>query len=134
MTKTFLALVLLTTLLSFTNLETITGKWKIDQATLSTTGSKLSPEQTAMTVKMVKKLFVNTVFDFKADHSFTATPGLPSMPKNLKWEYNAATGFISVYEANAGKSRVMEIIASEKNGKVIFKMQETPLVLDVHKL
>lgn len=116
------------------NLPAIEGKWLVDNVDMSAMKQKMTAQQTAAINTFFVKPLTKAVFDFKADHHFTLTPGLPNMPKNDSWEYDVATQTITIREYNDQKSTVMKIAVSTKDGAIFFNMSESPVVLKVHKL
>lgn len=112
----------------------ITGKWLVEGVDISKMKTQLTPQQKEMISKSLIEPFTNAVFDFRKDHHFYLSPGLPGMPKNDYWEFNALNAIITVKEYNKPTSAIMKINVTEKDGNTFFVLQESPVILKVHKV
>ncbi len=134
MVKIFLTIALAVVTLNQQKSTNIEGKWIVDNVDVGSMKQKATPQELAALNNFFIKPMTKAVFDFKADHHFTLTPGLPNMPKNDSWEYGDVNKLITVKEYNESKSTVMKIGVLEKDGVIFFTMLESPIVLKVHKL
>ncbi len=134
MGKFILVITLLLSVWGFSPPATINGKWKVDEVQVLAITEKATPKQKAMLVAQTKKMFIGQVFDFRDGQAFSMLPGIPTMPGNLKWDYNASTGILLIKEANDPRSRIFDIAASEQDGKVIFTIRDAPIALTMRRL
>jgi hypothetical protein len=131
MTKFILTIILFTGL--WANYpQDITGKWQVEDVVFSKFEANIPEQQKAMTVAFIKHAFLNAVFDFRADHHFYLSPALPNMPTGQNWIYNAKNGTIKISETK-GKGTLMLIKITQKNDSTFFAMQESPVILKMHK-
>jgi hypothetical protein len=132
--KFILAITLLLLVFGFEPPATLNGKWKVDAVKVSPINDKATPKQKAMFLAQTKKMLIGQVFDFRDGQAFYMSPGVATMPGNLKWAYNASTGILLITEANDPGSWIFDIAASEQDGKVIFTIRDAPVVLTMHRL
>jgi hypothetical protein len=111
----------------------ITGKWKVVNTDVSNINLKLTDKEKPMMLTMMKQIFTNGVFDFRANHQCTVTIKAPNMPQNLAWKYNADTGNLLISQANVPASKIMYINITEKASQVYFAIEETGLILTMQK-
>ena len=111
----------------------ITGKWKVIDANADLTTMNVPEKQRAAVLNMLKKSFINGVFDFRANHQFYLMANIPNYPKNLVWDYRADTGFLLIKQAKDGSKIIMADV-KEKDGQVYFTIQESSVVLKMQKL
>jgi hypothetical protein len=131
MTKLILTLILFTGLLANYPAD-ITGKWQVEDVVFSKIEANVSEQQKAMAVAFIKHTFLNAIFDFRADHHFYLSPAPPNMPTGQSWTYNARNGTINISETK-GNGRLMQIKVTQKRDTTFFVMQETPVILKMHK-
>ncbi|MDB5144010.1 MAG: hypothetical protein JWQ66_2723 [Mucilaginibacter sp.] len=131
MTKFILIVMLFTGL--WANYPTnIVGKWQVEDIVFTKFEANIPEQQKAMAVAFIRHTFLNAVFDFKADHHFYLSPAPPNMPTGQSWTYNARNGTINISETK-GKGRLMQIKVTQKRDTTFFTMQETPIILKMHK-
>nr|WP_067058098.1 hypothetical protein [Mucilaginibacter sp. L294] len=112
----------------------ITGKWKVVNTDVSMINLKLTEKEKPMMLNMMKQMFTNAVFDFRANHQCYLTVKIPNVPPNLAWAYEADTGYLVIKETNEPASKIMAVDVKEKNGQIYFAIRETGLVLKMLKL
>jgi len=109
----------------------IIGKWKV---------VKVLKDIDNPDLKDLIKSFNSALFEFKENEDFklTTTAGsklfsmVTVMTNNTKWKIDKNNSAIRVGNLSDGYS-ILKILVSEHNGKVIFKMSETQLDLEVQK-
>ncbi len=111
----------------------IVGKWSVEYVDISNFKVKMTQQQRELVNKSLVKPLTNAIFDFKPDHHFSLSAELGNMPKDDYWEYDEATGKIKITEFKDRTSRLMEIEVVEKSNQVFFILQETSVVLKMHK-
>lgn len=112
----------------------ITGKWTVVSTDVTNINLPLTAKEKPMMLAMMKQIFANAVFEFMANKQFYTTAKMPTMPKNLIWNYVTATGLITVKEQNDPISKIMVLEATEKDGDVYFLIKDTGLVLKMKKV
>jgi hypothetical protein len=107
------------------------GNWKVESIEILNIGEDLGKPQQ---LEMMKKLFLKSKFEFKADHHINFKFGIKEMEvKNQLWRFNSSKNIITVTELKDKKSILMELKVSIENSKTYFILLETPFKLEVSK-
>lgn len=130
---TVLVFIFLSSFISDNYPKDITGKWIVDYVDVSKLPANLTAKQKAAVNKSLVEQLKNAVFDFKPDYHFSLSAAFANMPTNDFWAYDKEDGIISIKEYNDLKSMVMQIKILEKDDNIYFCIQETPVVLKMHK-
>jgi hypothetical protein len=112
----------------------ITGKWKVTDTDVSKLNLELTEKEKPMMLNLMKQIFTNGVFDFRANHKCYLTFKIPNIPANLVWVYQADTGYLLIKDTTEPSSKIMTADVKEKDGQIYFAMRETGLVLKMLKL
>jgi len=111
------------------------GKWNVKNLE----GTIEIPNAQKEMIDALKKAFMESTFEFESDHNFTLEIdfiGIEDMMTKVHWNYIKEKSRIVIQEwADKDKinSGLMDIIVEKKNGKVFFKLTESPLILEVEK-
>src|SRR5258708_48565 len=111
----------------------ITGKWIVENIDTSNFAANLPQQQRDVLNEKLIKPFTNAVFNFEGNYHFYLAGKIGNMPQDTYWEYDETSGMIKIKEYNKYESMIMKIIISEKDGNIFFALQETPIILKVHK-
>jgi hypothetical protein len=133
MTKLILMLVLLTGIWTDKFPKDVTGKWAVENVEVGDLGSKVPEQNKDMMIAMMKETFKNAIFTLKPDHSCAVSVAMPNMPEGNRWDYDAATGTITLSNPTDPKKRTLKIKVTEQGGKTYFTLQAAPVILRVHK-
>ena len=133
--KNYLFILVVTLLSNFLTSQKISendimGRWNV---------VKVSEKIDHPNFKEIEKSFSSAVFEFNADKSFKLTTRSNSklfsmvkdMTANSKWRLNKDKTIAIGNQSN--KYSIMNIIVIAANDKIIFKMSETELNLEVQK-
>jgi hypothetical protein len=131
--STVLVFIFLSSFISDDYPKDITGEWIVDYVDVSKLPANLTAKQKAAVNKSLVEPLKNAVFNFKPDYHFSLSATFANMPTNDFWAYDKEDGIISIKEYNDLKSMVMQIKILEKDDKIYFCIQETPVVLTMHK-
>ena len=121
------------------NVDVEQGLEKVRAAATLIKESKTRLAQIENEFKEIEKSFSSAVFEFNADKSFKLTTRSNSklfsmvkdMTANSKWRLNKDKTIAIGNQSN--KYSIMNIIVIAANDKIIFKMSETELNLEVQK-
>ena len=81
------------------------------------------------------KAFKESTFEFESNKNFTLDIdfiGIEDMLRNVHWDYSPEDSSILI-ENWGKKDNLMMIKVEKKDGKMFFKLSETPLILEVEK-
>jgi hypothetical protein len=114
----------------------LVGKWNVVR--LGEAKIKLTSQNEKM-METLRNAFLNATFEFKADKHFNMKIDFPIIDhkmKNVHWKYDAANSKIIVQEwqdRQSAKSKLMEIVVFNEQGKIYFGLVESPYLLEVEK-
>jgi len=112
--------------------EDLVGSWKIVKVELAPD----APPEMKQGLEMLSQIMLNSTFQFKENNSFSMDTPIPDLAtKEGLWNYDAQKKFIKVTErpSNGKQGVLMEISVRVKNGKYLFFMDETSVILTVAK-
>ena len=134
--KIFLNLLLLTfSLNSFGQISSkneIYGKWKVEE----TIKQKVNPQSQSIIDELI-----NSVFLFNSNSNFTFTTLSKSefagmiveMTKGNQWKFSQNEQFIDI-GTEANQYNTMRILIKKINGKIVFHLAETEIMLEMKKI
>jgi len=112
--------------------EDLVGSWKIVKVELAPD----APPEMKQGLDMLSQIMLNSTFQFKENNSFSMdSPDADLATKDGLWQYNAQKKSIKVTErpVNGKQGVLMDITVQVKNGKYLFFMDETSVILTVAK-
>ena len=139
MNRIIIALILVLTIASKAKCQTMNdaffvGTWKVKKMEVLKTSEDLGSETQ---MQIIKKAFLNAIFEFKSDHKFNFKFELKEMEiKNEYWKFNSLKKLITVNQYKdfiKNKSLTMEFRVIVENTKTYFLMEEIPFKLEVEK-
>ncbi|MEO8148630.1 MAG: DUF5004 domain-containing protein [Bacteroidia bacterium] len=112
----------------------ITGNWSVVKVIIADEGLTTSEKKK---LSALENMFLKTKYHFGNDNKFSYDTGDPDMKiKNGHWkvESGKCTYIIQDWkDRNTNNSVLMEIDVKRENGKIYFKLSETPLMFEVKK-
>ncbi|MDO5979193.1 hypothetical protein [Flavivirga spongiicola] len=111
------------------------GKWNV----VNLEGELPSVEAEKETMDALMRAFKESTFELESDHSFTFDIdfiGIEDMMIKVHWKYDAKKSKIVIQEwedKEKWNGGLMEIIVKKQNGKVFFRLTESPFILEVKK-
>ncbi len=114
----------------------VTGVWTVTQATMD---QNLSAKEKQM-MELMKKGFVNSTFQFKADGKFFIVfpKDAPAFMEEMKflnnqnWIFNQEDQLILI-GTKADNYSIMQLYVKKTEGKYLFVMSDTPMILEMVK-
>lgn len=111
----------------------LVGKWKVVHVDVLVEVRKDQEEK----MELVKKAFLTSTLDFKADEHFSLDIDIPDLKiTDGHWKIEPGTGTVQITEwkdKDAGSPLLMEMDCRKENGKTIFLMAQTFFSLEVVK-
>jgi hypothetical protein len=112
--------------------QDLIGDWKIIKVELSPN----TQEEEKQMLSMITQIFLKSTFHFNANNSFSFdSPDKDLATKNGIWHFDARKKYITIVErvSKGIPGQLMGINVEVSNGKYLFLMEETPLILTVTK-
>jgi Domain of unknown function (DUF5004) len=112
--------------------EDLVGSWKIVKVELAPD----APPEMKQGLDILSQIMLNSTFQFKENNSFSMdSPDADLATKDGIWQYDSVKKSIRVKErpVNGKQGVLMDITVQVKNGKYLFFMDETSVILTVAK-
>ncbi len=112
--------------------EDLVGNWKIVKVELAPD----APPEMKQGLDILSQIMLNSTFQFKENNSFSMdSPDADLATKDGIWQYDSVKKSIRVKErpVNGKQGVLMDITVQVKNGKYLFFMDETSVILTVAK-
>jgi hypothetical protein len=114
----------------------VTGKWLVEHVDIINMGKKVPPKGMDAISKALTQTYTNTSYVFRPDHHCITVANVKNKANPVEncWEYNTKTGLLRISDLKTHKMTITTIRVSSKGGKLIFGLQDSPVVLTVHKI
>ncbi|HEY3388758.1 MAG TPA: hypothetical protein VGK38_04245 [Prolixibacteraceae bacterium] len=115
------------------NRTDIIGKWTV----IKLNNFTQLPDKRKQTMEMLRKAFLKSKFEFKADGNFSFDFELEDMKiKDGHWKYNDLTNSYIIQDwkdKDTAKSVLMEIFTKKENNRILFWLAESFFTLEMGK-
>jgi hypothetical protein len=120
-------------------MSSLIGTWKLERCEIDTSAIPQASDQEAVTLinKMVKG-FSTLKITLQENHEFTLDCAIEELKiATAVWNYKEATNSVKVfnkYAQRGSEELLLEIYATQSNGKVLFTISEVPLFFWMKKI